>query len=245
MNYDIEKLKIKFDEISNLGWIKSEGKGGGAAGITFEKKLGLFDNNFEIPDYDGIEIKTKRIDSNAYITLFNATFDGPFLFEIKRIHELYGWPDSSFKDFKVFNTSVFANIKSAVGLWWKMRLIIDYFDKKIYLEVFDLNGNLIERKSYWSFELLQEKLLRKFQYLAFIDVDRKYIRGVEYFFYQNITFYKLRSFDAFIKALDRGFIRVSFRVGIYKKGYKFGKIYDHGTAFGIKREDLNKLFIKI
>ena len=245
MDYDIENLKTKFDEISKLGWIESEGKGFGAAGITFEKKLGLFYNNFEIPDYDGIEIKTKRTDSNAYITLFNATFDGPFLFEIKRIYELYGWPDSTYKNYKVFNTSVFSSIKTSVGLWQTMRLNVNHIDRRIYLEVFDLNGCLLEKESYWTFDLLQEKFLRKFQYLAFIDVDRKYINGIEYFFYQNITFYKLRSFDAFLEAVENGFIRVSFKVGIYKKGHKFGKMYDHGTSFGIKKEDLDKVFIKI
>lgn len=67
----MNKLKNKFETIKKLGWIKSIRKGSTGIGATFEKLLGINENSFEIPDFDGIEIKTKRNYSNSFTSLFN------------------------------------------------------------------------------------------------------------------------------------------------------------------------------
>lgn len=59
MDNNIIKLKKIFDGIANKGWIMSSQKGTSGVGITFEKLIGKNKENFEIPDFEGIEIKTK------------------------------------------------------------------------------------------------------------------------------------------------------------------------------------------
>ena len=44
------------------------------------------------PDYNGIEIKTRRAYSKSAITLFNAVPDGKAPFEVERLKNTYGYP---------------------------------------------------------------------------------------------------------------------------------------------------------
>ena len=54
MKKSIETLKERFIKIKNMGWVKSERYDSGAIGITFENLLGIPNNEFELPDFDGI-----------------------------------------------------------------------------------------------------------------------------------------------------------------------------------------------
>ena len=97
MNIEFENLKKKFAEIKNMNWVESVRKDSTGSGRTFEKLLGIGENNLEIPDYNGIEIKVKRSYSNSFTTLFNCTPEGPHYCEIERIKEKYGYPDKVLK----------------------------------------------------------------------------------------------------------------------------------------------------
>lgn len=70
--------------INNNKWVKAIGKGSSSVGITLESLLGKERENFEIPDYYGIEIKTKYSTWEEYVTLFSAVPDS-YLFEIRRL----------------------------------------------------------------------------------------------------------------------------------------------------------------
>lgn len=245
MNKDMVILKNYFEDISKKGWIKSISKGPSGVGATFENEIGLEKNEFEIPDFSSIEIKTKRKYSKAYTTLFNASCDGPYLFEMKRLQTSYGWPDKTFKDSKILNSSIFANQFSSFGYRFNVKLKVDYTQKKLFLNVYDLANKLIDNQSFWSFELLEEKLMRKLKYLAFIEAERKIYNNEEFFHYKNITLYSLKSFDTFLVLIEKGIIRVSIKIGVYKYGNKAGKTYDHGTGFGILADNLYMLFDEI
>ena len=56
---DFFELQKKIKYIKKLGWIKCNNNYSNVAGITFEKLIGKEIENFPIPDYNGIEIKTK------------------------------------------------------------------------------------------------------------------------------------------------------------------------------------------
>lgn len=244
MNNTIIELRNKFTNIKELGWIKSSKNGKGNIGLTFEELLGLSNNQFEIPDFDGIEIKTKRKNSTSYITLFSSTPDGPHFHEVERLKNKYGYPHSKCKEYKVLNNSIFANNKSKVGLFYYFKLNVDDNSKKIFLKIFDTKGNLIENEVFWYFDTLKEKLYRKLKILAFISADSKIIDKSEYFKYHNMEIYILKNFDTFIKLIETGVIRVSFKISVFLSGSKKGKIHDHGTSFEILEKDLNKLYIK-
>ena len=45
--------------------------------------------------------------------------------------------------------------------------------------------------------------------------------------------------------LEKGIIRITFKIGIFKNGTKKGKIHDHGTGFDINESDLLLLYTQI
>lgn len=234
-------LKNKFDTINNMGWIKSKANGQGAVGLTFEKLLNKEVENFEIPDYEGIEIKVNSTGLKGYMSLFNATPDS-YLFEIKRLYKLYGYPDIKNKNFNVFNASVYCTKRISTKNNFDFKLKIDKISKQIFLLVFDSKNNLIDTDTAWSFDIINEKLTRKLSFLAIIDADKKNLNGHTHFRYKKICFYKLKSFDTFINLLEKGYIRISFRIGTFKSEKKYGQIYDHGTNFNISKKHINKLY---
>ena len=238
-------FKEKFNSINELGWVKSLRKGSTGIGYTFESLIGKEEENFEFPDYNNIEIKTKRSRSNFYITLFNATPDGEELFEIKKIHDRYGYPYYKNKNLKVLNNSVFSNLITNIGVFYKFKLNVNYNDERIYLHVFNLDGKLIDTSTYWSFKYLEEKLERKLKFLAIIYANNKFIDGWEYFKYEKLNLYELKDFKYFILLIDKGLIRVTFKIGseVDKDGNI--KIHDHGTGFDININNIDSLYTKI
>lgn len=245
MGQDIIDLKKEFERIKRLGWIESKRKGTTGIGYTFETLLNKPEENFEIPDFGKIEIKTKHRYSKGYITLFNATPDGDGLFAIHRLQKKFGYPDKDLTEQRVFKGSVTCNNFTNIGLYYKFKLIVDKDLKLIRLIVVNKSEQLIDDKTSWSFELIQEKLERKLQYLALIHSDSKIINGKEFFKYTNIEFYKFNNFDKFIEAINNGLIRITFKVGVFKSGPKKGNIHDHGTGFDINEKNLLSLYTKI
>ena len=242
MNENIIILKKEFKRIKNMGWIKSVRKDKGGIGITFEKMIGVQENSLEIPDFGDIEIKTKRAYSKSYTGLFNCTPTGPHYHEVERLKEKFGYPDKNLKKFKVLNASVSTTEKQKVGINFYFQLSIDKINQKIFLHVFDKFDNLVEKCVYWDFDILEEKIYRKLSKIAFVKAIVKKINKEEYFKYYDLKIYKLKSFDKFIELIERGIIRITFKIGIYKSGDKIGKIYDHGTSFNIRGCDLEKLY---
>jgi len=237
-----KELNKKFLEIKKKGWIKSIQSGTSGIGITFEKLIGVANNDFEIPDYNGIEIKTKRRTSKSYITLFSATPDGPHFHEVERLRNEYGYPHSKSKEYKVLNNSVFANVKNKIGIDYYFQLKIDREQKKLFLAIFDKKRKIIEEEVFWYFETLEEKLYRKLRIMALISTDTKKIDNIEYFKYSEMKIYSLKDFNTFISLLEQGIIRISFKINVVLSGPKKGKIHDHGTSFEIQEQDLSKLY---
>ena len=68
------------------------------------------------------------------------------------------------------------------------------------------------------------------------------VNNIEYFHYYKMTIYLLKNFDTFITLIEKGIIRVSFKINVFLSGPKKGKICDHGTSFDIRECDLHKLY---
>ena len=240
---NLNNLKLKCEDIINMGWIKCNKKGNSSAGLLFEELIGVPKNNFEIADYNGIEVKTKISKRENYISLFCATPDS-YLFEIKRIYETYALIREN-NGFKSFNITTYCTRKVSIGNNMFCKLKIDYKHKKIILLIFDNAGNVIDDKVSWTFDMIQEKLERKFNYLLIMYGDRKFELGEIYYKFTNYKFYKLKEFYYFLKALEKGQVRISFSISTYKTGKKIGQIYDHGTCFNIHKDYVNSVFDEI
>ena len=242
---EFENLMQDVEKIKQKGWIVSTCKGCGAVGRTFETELGLSENELEIPDYRGvIEIKTKSIRGDnlyKYINLFSAVPDN-YLFEIKRILHTYGYPNKKDASLRSFNFS-FSTIRTVFTRNYFFKLKIDRNKEKIILDVYDkFTGVLVEDDISWSFKIIKEKLYRKLKYLLYVKAKRKFEHNDLFFHYVDIKFYILRDFECFLKAIENGYIRVTFKINMYTKGPKYGNINDHGTSFDINEDFLEKVF---
>lgn len=246
----IKKFSAKYEEIKRLGWVDSVDKGKGSVGITFEKLMGLESNEFEIPDFQGIEIKTKRKCSkfkDSYITLFSYRPEGKNYHEVERIKDTYGYPHKRLSEYKVLNNAVYANKKNKIGIKFYFKLDVNYLKNKIYLIVYDRSGAIIEDEVYWDFDEIKEKLYRKLKYLAIIEAKSKYNveTGKEMFNYYKLNLYVLKNFNVFLELIERGIIRINFKLNIWTSGNKIGKIHDHGTSFDILADRVEDLYKKI
>lgn len=242
MNSDILALKEKLDKIKNLGWIECKNKNKSVTGKTLENLLEINPDNFEIPDYNTIEIKSKVSKRENYIDLFCATPDS-YVLEIKRLYDKYGYLDSN--NYKILNFVLYGEFLKPINNEYSAKLRIDYKNKKVIMETYNKDNELIDNLSSWSFELLEEKLCRKLNYVCLVEGDKKFSHNVLYVRYDKYKFYKLKKFSNFIRLLKRGQIRISFTLGVYKSGSKSGKMHDHGTQFSIRKENIKLLFDEI
>lgn len=242
MRETILELVDKFNKIKEKGYIKGIYNGSLAIGRTFEHELGLEMNKMSMPDYNGIEIKTRRTYTKNTITLINATPDGEIEGEIPRIKEKYGYPYYKDRNYKCLYAEVFANKKTFSGRCYQYKLLIDDKEEKIYLGIYNYQGIMIEKKAYWSYEYLKNKLQNKLNYLALIHAWPKKIDDWNYFKYYDIGLWKYQGFDKFKYLLERGIIKLTLKVDIYLDENNYGKIYNHGCGFSIQEELLSELF---
>ena len=94
------ELEKQFNIIKEKGYIKGIYNSSSSIGRTFEQALGLGMNKESIPDYNGIEIKTKRTYTKNFITLFTAVPNGDKPLEIARLKDTYGYPYYKDKNYK-------------------------------------------------------------------------------------------------------------------------------------------------
>lgn len=181
MDEEIRLLQRQFKRIKNMGYVKSVRRGSTGIGATFEALLGKSEESFSIPDYYGIEIKTKRSYSKAYITLFNAVPTGSCYYEVKRLRDIYGYRDPVDVRLKQLNVDIYANRLNRVGVKYYFDLMIDRKLEKVFLCVYDRNKVLIDKSTYWDFDILKEKLYRKLWVLALVKAWPNRMGGWEYF----------------------------------------------------------------
>ncbi len=245
MNGEIQQLKRKFNEIIKMGWIESDKINYGIIGETFEKLIGLTKNNFEIPDFGNIEIKTKSKGKFNHICLFNCAPTGPHYHEVEIIKDTFGYPDLSLKEYKVFNGDVYCNKLNKIGFKFYFKLNVHKEENKITLNAYNNKKQKIGESTYWDFDILKEKLVRKLNYLALVDTEKKIVNGKLLFRYKNLHIYKLKSFDAFIDMIEMGLIKITFKLNVYRDIKRMGKIHDRGTAFSIASKNIDMLFDSI
>ena len=245
MDKDIKKLVEEFKRISNKGWIKSSSNSHGAVGNVFEKELGKQADALYFPDYYGIEIKCTTRYSKYPLYLFTVAFDGPTFPEINRLIDSYGWPDKDFKEKKVLFANVKCNSKSIINNKYKFRLDIDENEEKMFLCIYDLNDNLLERKSFVYIDSLYNHLCLKLKKLATIKAFKKKTDNYNSFRYYYIAIYKLISFERFIVLLQNGYINASIIARMNKSGVDVARYRNKNLVFSINKKNINLLFEKV
>ena len=240
MEENIKLLFKKFEEVKKMGYIKAVNNSLAAMGMTFEKMMGTNAGAFQIADFNGIELKTRRSYSKSDITLFSSTPEG--IFQMARLKEKFGYKDKEIKNSKVFKGSVCCNNYNAIGKNFLFKLCVSYEEKRIYLEVYNKNFKLIDRETYWAFDDLEKVVYRKLSYLALVDVWPSKKQGEMYYCYYKMRLFKLKDFERFIFLIDKGIINILINIGVYKTEKRYGQTYNHGCAFRINEKKLVLLF---
>ena len=220
-------------------------KGLGASGYTFEALLKKEEDNFPTPDYNNIEIKTMNDNTKHNLHLFNLIPDGDYLFPIERILCEIGCPSKENHNLKFLFKGFKGSEYTKLIYGHKAIIKVNYDEKKVELIVINYKNENTNIGISWSFNYLKKRLLLKLGHLCLVRCSSCIICGEGYYYYHDIAFYKLKSFDTFLSLIDNGTIEITFKIGTHKDGKKAGKVYDHGTDFSIKVTDLELLFDKV
>ncbi len=242
----MQLLLKQFYRIQAMNWITNQSNGYGSAGQTLELLLHKAIDRDILPDYNGIELKTRQINSEPFVGLFSMALDNRPL-RMKYLYDTCGWHSKENPSFKVLYVRV-NNKFERCSRRFSYKLHVNYDNEVVELKVYDhYNNSLIKEPLSWSFKHLKLRLETKLTYLAYINVKRYYdwINKTAYFKYEDITFYKLKGFNVFLKLLESGIIVVSIKISYYKTGDKKGEMYDKGTSFEINYANLDFLFEKL
>ena len=247
MDSNIKNLISNFHAISQKRWIKGAYANNniGNVGLTFEQEINKNPDNMYFPDYEGIEIKCTTRYSNFPLFLFSTSFDGPSYPEMDRLIEKYGYRDSTFTDKKVLFEDFNYKSTHIVNQQWIFKLEINKQEDKLYLCVYNLKNELIEKQSFVYLQTLYNHLMLKLNTLAIIKASKKNIDNEKYFRYYELSIYKIISFEKFLELLQKQLIHVSIVGRISKSGERTGQYRNKNLEFKIKKENVELLFNKI
>lgn len=239
----IQELTTKFLQIKEKGFVPNTRPNNqdGGIGNTLEDLLGIQENNLTQADFKDIEIKSQRLFSGSYITLFSKAPTHP-----KRannyLRETFGEVrQEEHSDKKILYASIFAHRPSTVYDKYKMSLQINHNEQRLYLIVTDLNNKTLSNDIYWDFQTLQ-KATQKLKNLLLAFADTKNQDNQKYHRFTKAQLYLNFNFDNFLTELQNGSIMFDIRIGVYNSGKSYGKTHDHGSGFRIKKENFHLLY---
>lgn len=236
-----ELLKI-FKSVTKKRWIEGVIDNNSDVGLTFERELDKDPDSMYFPDFRNIEIKCRQRYSHYPIGLFNLAFDGPSLYQTNLILEKYGIPDYKYSDKKILITKLSFKKLTLVNNDYFFKLKINYQEEKIFLEVYNSDGFLIDTESYIDFDTLKKRVELKLSNVAVIHASKKMINDKRHFRYYELNIYKLRSFDRFLEMLENDDINIALICRVTRSGEKEGKQRNKGLIFEIAQEKLESLF---
>ena len=239
----MDKIIRKIRSVKRRGYIKSirpdaTKQNDGAVGNTLEEALGIKENNKRLPDYKGWEIKSHKITSQSYITLFSRTPDSEY--KDGYMNKRWGKLDDEYPHIKVLRTSIYAHRHSEIYRKHKLKLKIDRRKKKIFL--IDINNP--DEKVYWKFDSIKQSAVNKIKNMIICTAQSKVMKNKMYFKYINTRLLISFDFNKFIKLLENGVIRYDHRLGIYRSGKKKGEPHNHGGGFRIHPQYVHKIYRK-
>ena len=199
-------------------------------GYTLETELGIKANSNQKPDFHGIEIKAFRKRSiGKLVTLFSQVpnWKKSNTNRSEVLNE-YGYLDEN-ERFNLY-CSVFGHEKNTLN--WKLE--VDRINKQI--SIFN-NDKIV---TFWDFEKIEERILKKHDQTFFVYSDTKIENGKEYFLYNKILITQKASLENFLKLIENGKVCMDFVM--HRK--KNGTTRDHGFLWRIRSNSIPDLFEK-
>lgn len=221
----LQDLLTKFDAIHGI-WHDAQRTGDTGIGYTFESLLGIKENNDKTADFQGIELKCKRLKDGGTgalgkVNLFQQTPEWSSksssfqrLTSIGQLNEEGRWACFS----QVSTTPNNLNL-SLLG--------------KAGASQLDLHkdANLI---GYWSHQTLEKRLLEKHSRAAFILARVKSTKTGSKFCYEQLIYCEQPTIGRFLELVNKNHLVFEFMMS-EKLG---GKVRNHGYPWRLVREDL-------
>ena len=236
MIYTLEDFIYEFENICDMGWIKTHRAGPTGIGKTLEDLLGIPENNIDGPDFGDYELKSCRLNSNSILTIFTKTPQPRGAANTLRM--TFGYSSDAYdNDEKVLHSTLSADRFVPIADTGRSLKILCGPTK---ISIIAEDG--IEY-AYWTREQLkvafEKKYKNKFVYVK--ALSRGLGSNEEFKF---VEAYEVSGFDyeAFVDLLEEGRIYIDLRIGQYHGGIKHGQTHDHGTGFRIKENDQPLLF---
>lgn len=242
MNNEISELYELFLKVKQKGFHKSLRNGPTGLGYTFETLIGKAEDRKYMPDFKGIEIKTKRGYTKSPLTLFCLSPKKNDKICVEEILLRYGYPSKNNKKLKSFGCNVSYVNDDLIANKYYFRLKLNLKEQKLKLFIYDFNYNILENEIFWSFKELKERLYTKLQVLALVRGYPYKFDNETYYKYTNIDFYRLKGFYVFLKLIKENKILITFNIGMSSSATNFGKIHDRGSAFRISVDCIDELF---
>lgn len=199
-----------------------------AVGYTLETMLGIEANSSKQPDYKGIEIKSGR-GVKTRTTLFAQVADWD-LSPCKKSAEIlnkYGYERDI--DFKLYCT-ITTQRENPQGLSFI------YDQSKDELQEWHNKSELV---AVWPGELLRKRLKEKHAVTFWVEAEREFIEGVEYFQLVSVTHTKSPIVSQLLPLIQSGVITMDHLI---KRSGKTNKVSEKGPLFKMNKRDLDLLF---
>jgi len=162
----------------------------------------------------------------------------------KTLRDNFGKQNPTHPDLLQLHASMFNKWNNTFDKWG-MRMLPNDEERRIYLEVKNLETNLIEDFRCWyDYDVIENVISKKMNILAFVSADsRTNENGLEELRFTDCKIFYGSTLERFLKLMNAGKIQFDIRIGSYKTpGKNYGKVHDHGSGFRIARGNMVDLF---
>jgi len=234
----IDEFISAFNNIKQMGWIKTHRSGNTGVGKTLEDLLGIPENNLQEPDFGEYELKASRSNSSSMLTLFTKSPLPKGANTQLRI--MYGYASSAYNNTeKVLHTTL--NSKSFTPIANTGNSLKIDFATSNGIDIILVESQHGPCDAYWIIDDLEKNFYNKYpNKFVYVKADSRGTGIDEEFYYHTAFLCDGFNYDGIIQLLSEGKLYVDLRIGQYPDG----RTHDHGTAFRIKECDQDYLFQK-
>ncbi len=231
VNATAAELLAKLHGIARSGYIPAECSGSTAIGRTLESALGLRINSSPLPDYKGIELKSKRRGSNTRKTLFAKVPDWELstLNSFREFIDAYGYDRDGLRR---LNCTVSALRQNSQGL----QLAVEY-GLDLLLENGERQGSVNKGIFVWVLPVLRQKLAEKHKETFWVNAETRKRGGREEFLFKSVEYTRSPHTYQFPDLLATGLITIDHLIKEKGQG-----AHERGPLFKINKAGYSMLF---
>jgi len=213
---------------------KCKYKGDGRAGNLLEDLLGISNNNYDVADAVGFEIKTSH-NPNTPITLFHKDplprnsklVQGA----VNKLVHHYGWLSQHHgQEVKSFRATIYGTWSNQTG---NIHLHVAADEEKICIFCKD------RVVAYWDSNVLIGAASAKLRNILYVNAS---IQTNGYVSYMGAQIFETFSPFRFLQAINKGIVAIDFDA---RSNPDKDSVRNHGTKFRIKEKDIPSIYQKI